>query len=62
MAGAGLRPCPRAHRRPTPRRGRRQAILARRAEGQSIREIAAAKVSVGVVHKTLNTAAAPVDG
>ncbi|AQW48305.1 resolvase [Streptomyces hygroscopicus] len=39
---------------------KRRVILARRAEGQSIRQIAAAvkvsavKVSVGVVHKTLN--------
>ncbi|GGL18928.1 hypothetical protein Sme01_47680 [Sphaerisporangium melleum] len=34
---------------------KRRVILARRAEGHSIREIAAAvKVSVGVVHKTLN--------
>ncbi|MFJ4972172.1 helix-turn-helix domain containing protein [Streptomyces sp. SM13] len=41
---------------------KRRVILARRAEGQSIRQIAAAvKVSVGVVHKTLNPAAAPVD-
>ncbi|MFE7609264.1 sigma factor-like helix-turn-helix DNA-binding protein [Streptomyces celluloflavus] len=39
---------------------KRRVILARRAEGQSIREIAVAvKVSVGVVHKTLNPAAAP---
>ncbi|MEK8142834.1 hypothetical protein NKH18_13370 [Streptomyces sp. M10(2022)] len=39
---------------------KRRVILARRAEGQSIREIAAAvEVSVGVVHKTLNPAAAP---
>ncbi|MFC4517552.1 hypothetical protein [Streptomyces ehimensis] len=34
---------------------KRRVILARRAEGQSIREIAAAvRVSVGVVHKILN--------
>ncbi|AZK93836.1 recombinase family protein [Streptomyces sp. SID5473] len=40
---------------------KRRVILARRAEGQSIREIVAAvKVSVGVVHKALNPAAAPV--
>ncbi|MFE4658228.1 hypothetical protein ACFRFJ_16280 [Streptomyces hydrogenans] len=41
---------------------KRRVILARRAEGQSIRQIAAAvKVSIGVVRKTLNPAAAPFD-
>lgn len=41
---------------------KRCVILARRAEGQPIREIAVAvKVSVGVVHKTRNLAAAPGD-
>ncbi|WP_326750622.1 hypothetical protein OG280_40910 (plasmid) [Streptomyces virginiae] len=49
-------------RRPVVDDDKRRVILARRAEGQSIREIAAAvKVSVGVVHKTLSPAAAPVD-
>src|SRR3569833_1156416 len=49
-------------RRPVVDDDKRRVILARRAEGQSIRQIAAAvKVSVGVVHKTLNPAAAPVD-
>ncbi|WP_330316263.1 recombinase family protein [Streptomyces platensis] len=49
-------------RRPVVDDDKRRVILARRAEGQSIREIAAAvKVSVGVVHKTLNPEAAPVD-
>jgi DNA invertase Pin-like site-specific DNA recombinase len=44
-------------RRPVVDDDKRRVILARRAEGQSIREIAAAvKVSVGVVHKTLNPA------
>ena len=42
-------------RRPVVDDDKRRIIHARRAEGQSIREIAAAvKVSVGVVHKTLN--------
>lgn len=49
-------------RRPVVDDDKRRVILARRAEGQSIREIAAAvKVSVGVVHKTLNPAETPVD-
>ncbi|MFD7965932.1 hypothetical protein ACFV5J_34625 [Streptomyces zaomyceticus] len=49
-------------RRPAVDDDKRRVILARRAEGQSIREIAVAvKVSVGVVHKTLNPAAAPAD-
>ncbi|MFD5388196.1 recombinase family protein [Streptomyces sp. NPDC127074] len=44
-------------RRPVVDDDKRRVILARRAEGQSIRQIAAAvKVSVGVVHKTLNPA------
>jgi len=48
-------------RRPVVDDDKRRVILTRRAEGQSIREIAVAvKVSVGVVHKTLNPAAAPV--
>jgi DNA invertase Pin-like site-specific DNA recombinase len=48
-------------RRPVVDDDKRRVILARRAEGQSIRQIAAAvKVSVGVVHKTLNPAAVPV--
>ncbi|MFE7111171.1 hypothetical protein ACFU98_32375 [Streptomyces sp. NPDC057575] len=48
-------------RRPVVDNGKRRVTLARRAEGQSIREIAAAvRVSVGVAHKTLNPAA-PVD-
>lgn len=37
--------------------GKRRAVLARRTEGQPIREIAAgAGVSLGVVHKTLDPA------
>ncbi|MFD5191026.1 hypothetical protein ACFWMU_23215 [Streptomyces sp. NPDC058357] len=41
---------------------KRRVILARRTDGQSIRQIATAvKVSIGVVHKTLNSAAAPAD-
>ncbi|WP_103502742.1 helix-turn-helix domain-containing protein [Streptomyces sp. SM14] len=41
---------------------KRRVILTLRAEGRSIRAIAAAvKVSVGVVHKTFNPAATPVD-
>lgn len=42
-------------RRPVVDEDKRRIILARRAENQSIREISAAvRVSVGVVHKTLN--------
>lgn len=49
-------------RRPVVDDDKRRVILARRTEGQSIRQIAAAvKVSVGVVHKTLNPAAEPAD-
>ena len=48
-------------RRPVVDDDKRRVILARRAEGRSIRRIAATvKVSVGVVHKSLNPAAAPV--
>ncbi|MFD8689675.1 recombinase family protein [Streptomyces sp. NPDC059651] len=44
-------------RRPVVDDNKRRVILARRAEGQSVREIAAAvKVSIGVVHRTLNPA------
>lgn len=44
----------RGGRRPVVDDDRRAAILARRERGESIRAIAAgAKVSVGVVHKTL---------
>lgn len=44
-------------RRPVVDDDKRRVILARRAEGQSIRQIAlTVKVSVGVVHKTLNPA------
>lgn len=47
-------------RRPVVDDDKRAAIFARRGRGQSIREIAAAvNVSVGVVHKTLNTPDAP---
>ncbi|MFJ6088018.1 hypothetical protein ACIQI8_42315 [Streptomyces sp. NPDC092369] len=49
-------------RRPVVDDDKQRVILARRAEDQSIREIAVAvKVSGGVVHKTLNLAAAPGD-
>jgi DNA invertase Pin-like site-specific DNA recombinase len=42
-------------RRPVVDDDKRRVSLARRAEGQSIRQIATAvKVSIGVVHKTLN--------
>ncbi|WP_331734648.1 hypothetical protein [Streptomyces sp. NBC_00887] len=48
-------------RRPVVDDDKRRVILARRAESQSIREIAAAvKVSVGVAPKTLNPATVPV--
>jgi DNA invertase Pin-like site-specific DNA recombinase len=47
-------------RRPVVDDDKRAAIFARRDRGQSIREIAeAVKVSVGVVHKTLNTPDTP---